>query len=417
MKKITLLCGLIFLLSCSFPVFAQDGPVRGGPAAGATGATDPAVAFPPDAFWDRVSGAIQEVRFQLAPFSGRAVSSLHIRPAWLWERFEAQLDFGFYYNPWRESWQWGEPDPSLRPAVANFVESLVYHGRNYDLGYREIKDMKYGYGLLIYDYHPATPYRSIVFSAALWPGARLSLSEPAELRYFSPDTPDLTASLGTVRFETPLTLFTVPWRLGITGIREENGALIAMGRPQQAWGADLAITKYAEAVPFIEAARLDNAGSGLMAGVAGRYAVLDYLAGYFRTDGRFSPNYFGGRYEDQKRNTLAGLGDGLPDLATGPFAARAGWLGGVWLDMPGLIKAGLFYLDDAGAEQRILGASLIGEMKPLKLKYGFSNYGENGDFNWYDWYVKGSWDIWDYGYHHYYQEGESQEVFEVSVRL
>lgn len=383
--------------------------------AGKTAGTQPKFEIP-----DWVKEYLQNLELDSLEVLGEKVTGFHIQPGFEVGKFELQLDFGFYKNPWNGDWQWGEPVPDVTPKLPNFVDTIAYHGKWLDLGYQEINDLSFDYGLLLSDYHSTDPYHGWKVGLNLTKSTKITLVQPYDIIYFSPFTRNPNATLQVLRLEQDVDLI-LKGKLGITGVLENNDALDPALYPRDAGEVDFTVKFLPLLSPFVEVAQLDEFGKGALGGVAGNFGkFFSYGVGRYRTDGSFALNYFGGRYEDLKINTLNSL-EGLPDLSGTEYPAQDGYLGRLGIELWGWAKLGVLCIDDVNTG-RTTGANFSGKIDRLKLEYGLSRYDQalyDGTVKQdYDWFVRGGIGVFGYEYHKYYSSDDgARDCIELSMRL
>ncbi|MGE5582886.1 MAG: hypothetical protein ACM3X9_10170 [Bacillota bacterium] len=349
---------------------------------------------------------------QSGAFYKGSASGLHLRPSWSLGRLEGRFDFAFYNNPWRNgNIGWGVPMPGINPDLPNFLDSLAYHGRGFELNYQRITDLDFGYGLLIKEYHPTDPFHGWLLEINPAEDSRITMVSSQEIVYLAPFTRNDYASLQLIRMEQKLKTAKLNWELGLTGINENyQTAMNEGGFPRQAGACDLTLNSIAWVKPFYEAAAFDGFGGAKMFGVKGDWGIFEYQISEFTADKSFIPNYFGGKYEDLKWNSFAA--QEKPYLpAIDNVNNRTGQIGGIWLEVNPLLKVGYLYIKDAAITS---GLNLTAKIERLKAEGGISYY-RFEDFSNYDWFIKGRTGSLGYQYHYYNDWGrDCRNDFELS---
>jgi hypothetical protein len=368
---------------------------------------------------DWMQDYLQALGLNTERFFDEDVSAFHIRPGFGWKRLEFLLDLGFYKNPWNDDkWQWGEPVPDITPKVPNFVDTLAYHGKKLDISYQKLNDYNFDYGLLLSDYHSGDPYHGWELIWTPDDETKATLVLPQDIVYLSPFYKDECASLDALRLEQKFSMLLFKGQMGLTGVFESNLGLDNTMYPRYAGEVDFSITLLPLIIPYVEVAQLDEFGKAATAGVSGNIGkFFRYQAGRFKTIGNFDLNYFGGSYEELKRNTLlSSPGEVLPDFSVTSYPDREGYIARTGIELWSWAKLGVLFIDDDISGEK-LGVNFSGKIDRLKLEYGLSRYDQN-DITDYDWFVKGNFSIFGYQYQRFFNtnDGAWNEV-ELSIRF
>jgi hypothetical protein len=342
---------------------------------------------------------------------------IHLRPTWQWRRFEGSFDLAFYQNPWDDNhWQWGIPLPGMKPIIPNFIDSISYQGDWLNINYQKVRDLNFGYGLLINDYHPTNPYHGWIVNLTPTDTTQLTFASSQEIIDLSPFERNDYASLQVLRLDQSLDAGGLRWQLGSTEVHEDYSGIDKTRFPVGGTEYDLILTNVIWCSPFWEMADLDNLGGANMLGVKGKLGLVSYQTGVFRTHGKFVPNYFGGRYEDLKWNSWANSGiQGLPIVNSSDDDSHDGLISQLWVAVSPWLNLGCLNIADT---QNTTGVSFAGKIERLGVEYGLFYYNQLQNVYNYDWFIRGGNGFIGYEYHYYYDwDRNCYNEFELSFKF